>query len=78
MQQHDELHDLLTRLAALLDLPLERVCQAFVKGFGEQIMDEAWYASHATPPRDRWWGAPELPIATPPDTRAAGKSGDAS
>ena len=39
--QHDpELHDLLVSLAKLLDLPLARVCQAFIAGFGVQVMEE--------------------------------------
>ncbi len=37
-KQDPELHDLLVSLAKLLDLPLARVCQAFIAGFGEQIL----------------------------------------
>ncbi len=39
-QRDPELYDLLVSLAKLLDLPLARVCQAFVVGFGEQILRE--------------------------------------
>ncbi len=40
VQRDTELYDLLVSLAKLLDLPLSRVCQAFIAGFGEQILRE--------------------------------------